>query len=251
MSLVVKKLNKSFGGVTAVKNCSFTVKNGSITGLIGPNGAGKTTIFNLITGLFKASDGDATFKGEPLLSLQPFEIARLGIARTYQMLRIFPELTALENLMLAHPGRGEGIFDSFFRRTVVKEEERTKRERAKALLKLVTLEQFADTKAGALSYGQQKLLDIARCLATEAELLLLDEPVAGVNPTIRVKVKELLKALKREGKTIVLIEHDMSFVMDLCDEIVVLDHGVEIAIGPPSKIKKNKKVINAYLGVER
>ena len=150
--------------------------------------------------------------------------------------------------MIAHPGMGEGMFDRFIKRKLVKEEEKRKQERALELLGFVGLKDKANTKAGDLSYGQQKLLDIARCLATEAELLLLDEPVAGVNPIVRERIKKLLRNLKKEGKTILLIEHDMSFVMDLCDEIVVLDHGEEIAVGTPKQIQKNKKVINAYLG---
>jgi len=248
--LNVTKLEKRFGGVQAVRDCDFSVEEGTITALIGPNGAGKTTVFNLITGLVRPDAGVISFRGEPLLDLEPHEIARVGISRTFQLLRIFPKLTALENLMIAHPGSAERMFDNLFRRRRVRDEEEAKRRRCLEYLELVGLREKAHVAAGSLSYGQQKLLDIARCLATEADLILLDEPVAGVNPVVRERIKEVLKTLKKEGKSILIIEHDMSFVMGLCDRIVVMDHGEEIAIGPPTSIKKDKRVIEAYLGNE-
>jgi ABC-type branched-subunit amino acid transport system ATPase component len=226
------------------------VEEGSIAGLIGPNGAGKTTVFNLLSGLIKPDSGEILFKGEPLIMLEPHEIFKQGMARTFQLLRVFPQLTVLENLMVASPGKGERILDPLLHPRLVKKSEAAKEERCREYLRFVGLEAKADTLAGDLSYGQQKLLDIARCLATESEFILLDEPVAGVNPTLRQSIKKILKSLQEDGKTILLIEHDMGFVMDLCDEIVVLDHGDEIAIGTPAQIKKNRKVIKAYLGEE-
>lgn len=248
--LSVSKLEKRFGGVRAVHDCDFTVEEGSITGLIGPNGAGKTTVFNMITGLIRPDSGEITFKGEPLNDLEPHEVFKLGISRTFQMLRIFPKLTALENLMLAHPSRTEHVFDRILRPRLVRDEERTRTARAEEYLRMVGLYDKRHHKAGDLSYGQQKLLDIARCLATEADLIMLDEPVAGVNPVLRERIRALLLDLKKRGRTILLIEHDMGFVMTLCDKIVVLDHGEEIAIGTPAAIRKDKRVIKAYLGEE-
>lgn len=248
MMLEVANLEKRFGGVRAVHDCDFTVEEGSITALIGPNGAGKTTVFNLITGLIRPDKGSIVFRGEPLIDLEPHEIFAQGIARTFQMLRIFPKLTALENLMLAHHGAAEGIFDRLFRPRLVGDEERSRTKRALEYLELVGLTEKKGFRAGDLSYGQQKLLDIARCLATEADLILLDEPVAGVNPVLREKIKKLLEKLKGQGRTILLIEHDMHFVMGMSDKVVVLDHGEEIAIGTPDKIKNDARVIKAYLG---
>ncbi len=246
--LDVRGLHKGFGGVKAVAGCSFCVRERSITALIGPNGAGKTTVFNLITGLIPVERGEIAFGGQQLHALRSHEIFDLGIARTFQMLRIFPKLTALENLMIAQRGRAEGIFDALLRPSLVREEERARRERAHECLRMVGLEEKAHAKAGGLSYGQQKLLDIARCVASGARLILLDEPVAGVNPTVRERIKALLRSLRERGTTILVIEHDMGFVMDLCDEIVVLDHGEEIASGPPERVRNDRRVIAAYLG---
>lgn len=249
MSLLeVKGLEKNFGGVNAVDDCTFSIEENYITALIGPNGAGKTTLFNLITGFSKPSAGRINFKGEPIDGMQPYKIARLGVARTFQLNRLFGKLTALENLLLAKRIKGEKFSTVLFNPNFVALEDKTNRERALEFLKLVGLEDKKDSLAENLSYGQQKLLEIARTLCTEGTLLLLDEPVAGVNPVFREKMKKIILDLKKEGKTIFFIEHDLKFVMDLADQVIVLDHGKQIAQGKPSQIKKNKKVLQAYLG---
>lgn len=248
MLLDIKKLEKSFGGVKAVQTCNCSVEENSIVALIGPNGAGKTTVFNLITGMIQPDSGHIHFKGEPIIGLKTHEIAKLGVTRTFQLIRLFPKLTAIENLMLARSQRGESITSTIFKFRYIKHEETVNRKRCLDFLKLVGLENKKDELAENLSYGQQKLLEIARALTTESDLLLLDEPVAGVNPVMRQNIKKILKKLKKEGKTILFIEHDMKFVMGIADKVVVLDHGQEIATGPPNKIRKNKKVLEAYLG---
>lgn len=248
MLLEVKKLEKSFDGVKAVQDCDFTVEENKIVALIGPNGAGKTTVFNLITALIKPDKGDIHFKGEPVIGLQSYQIARLGIARTFQLIRLFPKLTAMENLLLAKRQEGESFISTIFKPRFIKHEEKTNRERCLEFLKLVGLEEKINSLAQNLSFGQQKLLEIARALATEADLLLLDEPVSGINPIMRAKIKNILLQLKEEGKTILFIEHDMKFVMGIAEKVIVMDHGEEIAIGKPKQIQKNQKVLDAYLG---
>ena len=248
MLLEVKNLEKSFGGIRAVQNCDFAVDENKIVALIGPNGSGKTTIFNMITGFIAPDRGDIHFKGEPIAGLQPHEIANLGISRTFQLIRLFPRLTAMENLLLAKNQEGEKFLSTILKPFYIKHEERANKERCLEFLKLVGLEDKKDYLAQSLSYGQQKLLEIARTLATEADFLLFDEPVAGVNPVMRAKIKHTLLKLKGEGKTFLLIEHDMRFVMNLADRIVVMDHGEEIAVGTPKQIQENPKVLQAYLG---
>jgi branched-chain amino acid transport system ATP-binding protein len=251
MMLEVKRLHKSFGGVDAVHNCTFKVEQNSITALIGPNGAGKTTVFNMITGFVKPDSGAIRFKGSSLLGLKTFERSNLGIARTFQLIRLFPKLTVMENLLLAEHQEGERFFSAIFSPGKVRDEERKKRKRCLGFLKIVGLESKANELAENLSYGQQKLVEIARVLATESELILLDEPVAGVNPTMRERIKKVLVELQEKGKTILLIEHDMRFVMDVCDEVVVLDYGKEIAVGAPAQVMKDRRVLEAYLGSKR
>lgn len=248
MLLEVKNLEKSFGGIKAVQDCDFAVDENKIVALIGPNGSGKTTLFNLITGLIAPNKGDIHFKGEPIAGLQPHEIARMGITRTFQLIRLFPKLTAMENLLLAKHQEGEKFLSTILKPFYIKHEEKTNKERCLEFLRLVGLEEKKDSLAQSLSYGQQKLLEIARTLATEADFLLFDEPVAGVNPVMREKIKHTLLKLKEEGKTILLIEHDMKFVMELADKVIVMDHGEEIAVGTPKQIQKNPKVLQAYLG---
>lgn len=248
MLLKIKNLEKHFNGIKAVQDCDFVVDENKIVALIGPNGAGKTTVFNLITGLIRPDNGHIYFKGEPIIGLRPYQIARLGLSRTFQLIRLFPKLTAMENLLLAKHQEGENFLSTILKPGYIKHEEKTNRERCLEFLKLVRLEDKKNSHAENLSYGQQKLLEIARVLATESDLLLLDEPVAGVNPVMREKIKDILIKLKKEGKTILFIEHDMRFVMDIADKVIVMDHGEEIAIGTPKQIQKNPKVLQAYLG---
>ena len=248
MLLQIKNLEKSFDGVKAVDNCNFEVGENKIVALIGPNGAGKTTVFNLITGLIRANNGHVHFKGEPIDDLLPYQIAQEGIARTFQLIRLFPKLSVIDNLLLAKHKEADNFFTTLFKPGFIKHEEHTNKERCLEFLKIVGLEDKKDHLAKNLSYGQQKLLEIARALATESDLLLLDEPVAGVNPVMREKIKEAILKLKKEGKTILFIEHDMKFVMSLADKVIVMDSGQEIAIGTPKQIQNNPKVLEAYLG---
>ncbi|MDD5193232.1 MAG: ABC transporter ATP-binding protein [Candidatus Nanoarchaeia archaeon] len=248
MLLEIKKLEKSFDGIKAVTGCDFAVKENEIAALIGPNGAGKTTVFNLITGLVKPDNGEILFKGELLNGLEPHEISSLGIARTFQLIRLFPELSVMENLLLAKQKQGERLIKNFTKPNFIKKEELSNIDRCLEFLKLVGLEEKRNEFAKNLSYGQQKLLEIARAMSTEADLILLDEPVAGVNPVMRDKIKRIIFDLKKQGKTILFIEHDMKFLMDISDKIIVMDHGEEIAIGTPQEIQNNKQVAEAYLG---
>ena len=243
--LQVKLVSKSFGGLAAINNCSFEVEENSITGLIGPNGAGKTTLFDIISGLLRPSRGKVIFKYDDVTAVPVYNRAALGIVRTFQNIRIFPELTALDNIVVAfreYPGSFLDVFSNFG--TTVN----ALRKRAHDLLAIANLQDLGHHRAGDLSYGQKKLLEILRCVATDADLLLLDEPAAGVNRTMLHQIIDLIKILKREGKTILLVEHDMGFVMNLCEKIVVLDFGVNIAEGTPKEIQGNKKVLQAYLG---
>lgn len=246
--LKVCNLSRSFGGIKAVQDCSFTVDKNSITALIGPNGAGKTTVFNLITGFIRPDNGTIRYRNRSLVGMRPFQVSNLGMTRTFQLIRLFPKLTVMENLLLAERHSGESLLNIFLRPHMVKREERKKQRRCVKYLKLVGLEKKEQALAENLSYGQQKLVEIARVLATGADIILLDEPVAGVNPTMRKHIKEVLRRLKKEGKTILLIEHDMPFVMDVCEKVIVLDHCKEIAVGTPKEVMRNKKVLEAYLG---
>lgn len=243
--LRIHNIVKKFGGVTAVNHCSFEVEQGSITGLIGPNGAGKTTVFELVTGFLKTDSGEIYYGSHRLDGLAPYRRSRLGIGRTFQLIRIFPELTALENIMIALRKDDQGLV-ALFKST--KKSERFYRDRATELLTMVNLHDKAGHKASDLSYGQQKLLEIARATATGATLLLLDEPAAGVNRTMLHTIVSLIKKLNTTGVTFLIIEHDMGFIMDLCDRVIVMDYGKEIANGPPHEIQKNPAVLEAYLG---
>jgi ABC-type branched-subunit amino acid transport system ATPase component len=229
--LAVEGVRKSFGGVTAVNGVSFALEAGRIYGLIGPNGSGKTTLFNCITGLERRDAGRVLFKGERIDHLKPYQVANRGIGRTFQVIRVFPELTALENLLVVT--RGSRV-----------EAERRGRE----LLRFVKLEGLAGEYAGNLSYGQQKLVEFVRVLMTDPALVLLDEPAAGVNRTLLNDLLGAVARLRDEGRTILLVEHDMKVVMGLCETVFVLDHGEKIAEGPPGLIQADERVIEAYFG---
>lgn len=244
--LKVQNLTKRFGGITAVGNCSFEVAENSITALIGPNGAGKTTMFDLISGFMEQDHGEIFYKEVSLRGIPAFKRSRMGIARTFQAIRIFPELTALDNVMLALPSHADQLTSIFRNFTALK---KPVKERAFALLEKINLHEKAHVKAGNLSYGQQKLLEIIRAVATGGELILLDEPAAGVNRTMLHHIVDLIKKLHREGKTIFIVEHDMAFVMSLSQQVIVMDYGKEIAAGTPQEIQKNPKVLEAYLGI--
>jgi|YNPMSStandDraft_1061717.scaffolds.fasta_scaffold03111_7 ABC-type branched-subunit amino acid transport system ATPase component len=251
--LSVNSLVKEFGGLRAVDNLSFEVRQDTITALIGPNGSGKTTVFNLINGFLKPNSGSILLQSMgrtyELAKLPPYKIARLGVARTFQNTRLFSQLTVMENMLLATRYDGkEGFFAALFQLRSIKELEKQNRRKAEKYLELVELTHKKDEIAQNLSHGQRKLLDLARSLATEAEVLLLDEPTAGIFPELKTKVIELLKIMKENGKTILLIEHDMGMVTEIADNIVVLNYGRKIAEGTPEQIIKNAEVIAVYSG---
>ena len=246
--LKVKNLSKTFGGIKAVSDCSFHVKEGTITGLIGPNGAGKTTVFNLVSGLHKPDEGHVYFKNKKITGLASHKIASMGMTRTFQLVRLFPKLTVLENIMLARKQFGEELHHVLFNPVKVVRREKLNLQRSLDYLREVGLDEKASELAENLSYGQQKLLELAKALATEPDLILLDEPTAGVNPVMREHLKEVLRKLNDDGKTLLVIEHDMRFVMDICQEVIVLDKGTDLAVGSPDLIQNDKRVLDAYLG---
>ncbi len=249
-TLSIEELTKHFGGLRAVGGVSLTVQHGELAGLIGPNGAGKTTVFNMISGLYVPSAGDIRFQGNSTLGMEPFEVTQLGIGRTFQNIRLFPNLSVLDNVRIAyHPHAGYGLLDAILRNGHFLAKERELTERAQDFLAIFGLEKIQNEQASSLPYGQQRRVEIARALASNPRLLLLDEPAAGMNPAEIVTLMELIHFIRdRFDLTILLIEHQMRVVMGICEHITVMDFGEVIARGTPKEIQGNAKVIEAYLG---
>ena len=236
IALDAQDLHKQFGGIKAVDGCHLQIPKGKISRLIGPNGSGKTTTFNLLTGMISPDSGKVIYDGEDIAGLKPYQIFAKGITRTFQITRIYREMTVLENLLSV---------------TYLKMPMGTVRERAEELMEFVTLTKLRDEYGGNLSYGQQKLLEFARALMTDPDLILLDEPAAGVNRTLLASLLERIHELQRMGKTILIVEHDMNLIMNHCEKVFVMDYGVNIAEGVPEEIQNNERVVDAYCGHQK
>lgn len=249
--LEIDALTLQFGGLTALDDVTFHIEEGEILGLIGPNGAGKTTCFNAVTGIYRPTSGDIRFEGTSIAGHKRFQITQLGVARTFQNIRLFRSMTALENVLVgADAKHSTGMASALFRLPKHRREEREGHDRAMELLAFMGLQKRADELAANLSYGDQRRLEIARAMATEPKLICLDEPAAGFNPAEKAQLMDLIKRVRDQGYTVLLIEHDMKLVMGVTDRIVVLEFGRKIAEGTPAEIRDNPAVIAAYLGVD-
>jgi branched-chain amino acid transport system ATP-binding protein len=247
--LQIDKVNKHFGGVAALSDVSLNIEAGHIHGLIGPNGAGKTTFFNVMTGLYRADSGQFSLDGQRYEPSSVHKVAQAGIARTFQNIRLFNAMSVLENVMVGrHIRTRNGVWAALTRHRRAREEEQQTREKAHRLLDYVGIGQYADYRADSLSYGHQRRLEIARALATEPRLLALDEPAAGMNLSEKQQLRELLEKIRDDGRTVLLIEHDVKLVMGICDQLTVLDYGQVIAQGTPEVVRHHPAVIQAYLG---
>lgn len=243
--LEIKNLKKYFRGVKAVDNCSFEVKENTITALIGPNGSGKSTVFNLISGVLKEDSGKVIFNKTNITNFSPEAVSNVGISRLFQKSQLFNNLTVKENLLLALDNEDTKFWKNFTGKNKITKE---KKEKIKEMLKLVEMEEFENKLGRELSYGQKRLVELARTILKPHSFLILDEPVAGIHPKLRNEISKVLQNLKRQGATILLIEHDMNFALKIVDNVIVMNNGKVIAEGKPSRIKNNKKVLEAYLG---